>query len=520
MSAGPYDDVEGCMSESTKSMSQASQKWTDVAFRAIRWDGWRLVLPVFCFAAILYVATAARGIQWQDRGAFVMRVLENKPLNELGLALSHPLHFYISRLAVLSGIAAPPFAVTIVSALAGATAIGLLAASVLTLTGSKSAALFSAFSLMVANSFWQMATVAEVYSLTASLLALEIFAVTRYARTTDTRLLYLVFFANGLGISNHLQAGLTSPILMVWLVFLVFQGNARIKDAFVSIALMTVGASLYLYLILDDLMASGSLTQTLKSALFGHHFQDGVLNTDGITGLVFKGVAFTLLAFPHLLLPLAVAGMTRQAWAGIRRNVGWVLFAGLCIHATFALRYRVVDQYTFFMPMFLLLALFGGMGYHLVAKSYGQGRYIRGLAWLLLVMTPFLYLLVPGVARSMNILGDRGHNKPYRDDYVYLFAPWSVVERSAERIAREAVALAGEDGIIIYEDGMVAFALAYQARAESREQIRIQRAPAAEVLSDARGCTVVLVPRDRDNPETLPPRGEWQRLGDLYVLKK
>ncbi|MGB0715468.1 MAG: hypothetical protein ACPGXK_06300, partial [Phycisphaerae bacterium] len=78
-------------------MSQASQKWTDVAFRAIRWDGWRLVLPVFCFAAILYVATAARGIQWQDRGAFVMRVLENKPLNELGLALSHPLHFYISR---------------------------------------------------------------------------------------------------------------------------------------------------------------------------------------------------------------------------------------------------------------------------------------------------------------------------------------------------------------------------------------------------------------------------------------
>lgn len=486
----------------------------------VRWEGWGLLVLLFLIAATLYLSTAARGIQWQDRGAFVIRVMENKPLNELGLALSHPVHFYLSRLAVLSGIAEPSFAVVMISALSGAAAVALLGATVLTLTGSRSAAVYSAMSLMIANSFWQMATVAEVYSLTAGLLALELLGVALYARTKDTRFMLLAFLANGVGISNHLQAGLTSPILVAWLAWLLWKKKVKPVEAVWAFGLMVAGAGLYLYFIAAEFFRTGDFLMTVRSALFGLHFREGVLNTADLWELVGNGMAFTLLAYPHLLLAFAVVGCAGSGGRQQSRAVHIVLLAGLFVHALFALRYRVVDQYTFFMPMFLFLALFGGIGYHIVARPQGQGRYVRGLAWLLLLMTPLLYALVPSFARSMQVLGDKSHNKPYRDDYIYLFTPWSIVETSAQRIAHEAVDLAGNDGAIIYEDGMISFALQYRCLMKEKKDVVILRSPADEIVASAGERPIVLVPRDRDKPETNPGAGRWKRVGDLYVWRQ
>ena len=52
-----------------------------------------------------------------------------------------------------------------------------------------------------------------------------------------------------------------------------------------------------------------------------------------------------------------------------------------------------------------------------------------------LALTPALYAIVPAVARRFDVLGGVERNKPYRDDYVYVFSPWSVVEDSAEVVA-------------------------------------------------------------------------------------
>jgi hypothetical protein len=198
------------------------------------------------------------------------------------------------------------------------------------------------------------------------------------------------------------------------------------------------------------------------------------------------------------------------------------LLAGLVIHAVFVLRYPIVDQHTFFLSMYVLGSIFSGIGF---AEIYGWTRangriVVLTTAWGLLGLTPVLYAVVPDWVRHYRVLESVERHKPYRDDYVYIFTPWSIVERSAERMSREAVALAGADGIIVVEDLMGEFALRYQAlRADYDELLIISSLP-AEVAREAVYAhrPVVLVPSNTESPRTEPLVGAWQRVGDLYLL--
>ena len=139
---------------------------------------------------------------------------------------------------------------------------------------------------------------------------------------------------------------------------------------------------------------------------------------------------------------------------------------------------------------------------------------------ILLTFTPLLYTLTPALARRFDVLGFVERHKPYRDDYVYLFTPWSVVERSAERMSREAVDLADHNGVIIVEDRLAEFAVRYRAIRNGKTGIEITREMEPKDLLCAvdAGRPIVLVPRSVDEPMTLPLTGSWRRIGDLYVL--
>jgi hypothetical protein len=128
--------------------------------------------------------------------------------------------------------------------------------------------------------------------------------------------------------------------------------------------------------------------------------------------------------------------------------------------------------------------------------------------------------MTPALLRRFDTLQFFKRNKPYRDDYAYLFHPWSVLERSADRMSREAVELAGESGVIIVEDGMAEYAVRYQAQRAARSRIAVVGELAPEDFQEAAGAgrAIVLVPHQADHPMTHPLTGTWQRKGDLYVL--
>jgi len=87
-------------------------------------------------------------------------------------------------------------------------------------------------------------------------------------------------------------------------------------------------------------------------------------------------------------------------------------------------------------------------------------------------------------------------------------------------MARQAVELAGNDGLILVEDGMAAPAIRYVAwRTPPDERIIARSAEPGmfeRALSESR--SVVLVPLNVDEPGVEPPVGSWKRNGDLYVL--
>jgi len=221
-------------------------------------------------------------------------------------------------------------------------------------------------------------------------------------------------------------------------------------------------------------------------------------------------------------LPVAAYGIIRSAryieYALVRR----ALLAGLVIHAVFVLRYPILDQHTFLLPMYALASIFSGIGFAEIYAWTRQNRRSVALttAWGLLGVTPFLYAVVPYGARQFRVLESVEHHKPYRDDYVYIFTPWSIVEQSGERMSREAVALAGADGIIVVEAWSDEYAVRYQAFLADHDELLIVNTLPADMAREAVHAhrPVVLVPVNKESPRTELPVGIWQCIGDLYLL--
>ncbi len=490
------------------------------------WPGW---LACFVAFGLLYGLTAARDIQWQDSGHFILRIVTGELVNELGIALSHPLHFWLGRAAMaLTGLE-PAFAITLVSSLGGALTVANLYGAARTLTGRRAAALFAAVSLGLANVFWHLSTVAECYTVTTALLSAELWCLIAYARHRRGWMLIAAALANGVGLANHNLAALTTPIIVWITIDQLVRRRISFGAALAAAAAWIIGTLPLTLLSLVQWLATGDLAGTIRSTLFGHGYQSHVLGASisvrqlGITS------AFIALSFPNLFLLLAALGLVRRRRPSVPLMTYAALVAALVIHAAFVLRYNVIDQHTFLLPTLCVLALFAAVGFSRV-QTFWPPRWRKatvGIALALLLLTPVVYFIAPRVARHYQVL-EGFRNKPYRDDYTYLFVPWAVVETSAARMSSEALELAGDDGLILVEDNMATFAARYRAVLARRrtgsgpEVLSADSADAALLAAIdsalAQGRAVVLVPRDRDDPDLSSPHLPWERVGDLYRI--
>lgn len=483
------------------------------------WPGW---LVLFVGAFLLYALTANRGPQWQDSGQHILRIMDGRLIHPLGLALSHPLHYWLGRAAIAITPFEPCLAITLLSSLAGAIAVANVFGCVRTLTGDASAALLAALMLAVAHTFWQMSTLTETYTLAAALLSGECWMVALYAVSGRRHYLWGACLLNGLGLANHLLALLTTPIIGCILVVSFWRKPIRVGGLLLGGLAWLIGSLPYTALVGMELARSPSAGAVIRSALFGHSYHNEVLNTSLSARLLLVALAFIVLSFPTLQLPAAVYGIVKGWTSQAPKLARRAFLAGLIIHALFALRYSVIDQHLFFLPLYVLASLLAGVGYAAFWKRWGSAvrRKTVMLGGGALVLTVVLYALVPGVARRFDLLEGVERNKPYRDDYAYLFTPWSVAEHSAEQMSDHALKLAGVRGLIIVEDATAEFAVAYRVRRSGLADVHVTR----DLLPDQirammrEGGAVVLAPNDADRPRIDPPTGAWRRDGDLYVL--
>jgi len=454
-------------------------------------------------AFLLYVFSGSRTIQWQDSGQFTLRIGLGIIENDWGLALVHPLHFILGQLAIRILPGNIPWAVTGVSALAGALSVGLVCACVRLETGDRRAAVYAALSLMLAHTFWRFSGLPEVYTLSAALLMLQVYGILKLR--TDPEAWLLIGLANGLSWANHNLALLELAVLGPLFLLHLRRKQATPALGLRAAGLWLIGSLPYTALILRTMLREQSVLPVIYSALFGHSFSDAVLATTPVWIYTATTLAFVLLSFPLLPLILAALGLR----ARIRQTAP--VLALLLIHSLFVLRYNVIDQYTFYIPAMALIAFFAGLGFHALSRPG-----FRRAAIALLLLQPLLYAAAPALIRNTGLLRPFERHKPHRDDANYLFHPWTVTETSAARLAAEAVAAATPDGTIVVEDSMALYAVQWKQHTTGLPGITLLRPADFEAFHQAAlsGRPVVWIPA---STREAPPRG-WKPVGAVWIL--
>ena len=415
-------------------------------------------------AGVLYLLTLAPGVLWQDSGMFQVRVWLADLTGQLGLALSHPLYIVLCRAftAVVPGDFA--WRVNLFSGVCSAAAIGFIFASLRRLSRSAWPALLSVVLLAVSHTFWTHAVIAEVYGLYALLLAAEMYLLVRYQQSNgpgNQWWLVGLLFVNGLNVSNHLLALLHLPAYGIYALIQLRAKRIQLKHLiFMALAGM-VGARLYVAMIIDEIVRGAGVIDTVRSALFGLHWQDRVIGQMPDAGGLAKCLGYFLLNFPTPLLLLGPVGIYLALRDKQTRSVAAIWFSICGVAFVFAMRYRVADQYVFFFPCYIFTAVFVGLAVdHIGQLRPMMGRSVGKIIVLGLAVLPVLvYELGPsavGEIPSLKRVADKALRIERaiggRDSYTYFLRPRKNGQASAGEFCLAALRLAKPNGLIVAGD--------------------------------------------------------------------
>jgi len=417
---------------------------------------WGYVL-VLLAAGVLYAATCAPGLLWQDSGMFQYRIWHGDLEGGLGLALAHPLYILLGMAAKAVPLGEFAYRVNLVSALAGAITVANLALLVMIWTRRFLPALIAALTLGLSHTFWQNACIAEVYTVYTALFLAELVVLLQYCRTGRMNYLYGLAGLNGLALADHMWAVIPLAGYAVFLAILLVQHRINRRQVLVMVFLWILAAGPYEYLIVKDLMQSGDVAGTLSSAFFGRTWQGRVLNSSITAQVIVENLVFLVLNFPTPNLVLFFAGLFSLYKTTPSRGFAHMITALLVLFFVFAFRYNVPDRYVFFLPFYCLLAVVLGAG----AARLFANRYQRALAAVVVLcsLMPLpVYALAPGLAEKKYPALAQRRQIPYRDSYTYFLQPWQGGYRGAERFAREALASV-EPNAVVYADGTTVYPL-------------------------------------------------------------
>ncbi|MHC4619362.1 MAG: protein O-mannosyl-transferase family [Planctomycetota bacterium] len=423
-------------------------------------------LLVLAAALLLYVLTCAPGVLWHDSALFAYRVWNNDIEGDMGLALAHPLYVMLGIALKYVPVGELFYRLNLMSAAFGAIAVANLFLLLRLWLGKNWPAVIGAAALAVSWTFWQHAVIAEVCTLYAAQLLAELIVLLQYVRTKRIGCLYLLGLLNGLAVANHLWAAIAFACYTVFLVFLLVRRQIAARHFALIVLLWIVGAAPYEYLIIRNIIASGDVSATLVSAVFGRLWQGAVLNTSVSMRIVLENIIFILLNFPTPNLVLFFAGLWVLRKKAPDRSFANILIAMSVLYFVFAFRYTVADRHVFFLPFYCLAAVLIGLGADVILTRYN--RKSLGLAVLALALLPApIYSLTPDIARKAYKPLGRRRQRPYRDEYTYFLQPWKAGYRGAQRFADEALEMV-EKNAIIYADSTVIHTLLYVQEAQGK----------------------------------------------------
>ena len=417
---------------------------------------------------VLYVVTCSPGLLWQDSGMFQYRVWQQDIEGRLGLALAHPLYVLIGIVVKYIPLGGFVFRVNLISAVAGAFTVANVFLLLRLWLGKLAPAVIGALNLAFSWTIWQHACIAEVYTLYTALFVAELVVLLQYFRNGKSGYLVWLGLLNGLAIANHMWAIIPLACYVVLLAALVGKKKVAWRVVAAAGGLWLIGASPYLYLIGKDIIVGGDGAATIRSALFGGSWAQGVLNTQLTWRVIKENVMFIIYSFPTPNILLFFVGLVLLRKLAPSRGFGWVLGILTGLFLVFAFRYDVPDRYAFFMPFYCLVAVLIGVGAHGLLQVK-RCRILAGIIMGLTLLNLPVYAMTPSIAKErFPVLSER-RQIPYRDSYKWFLQPWRCGYRGCEAFAEEALATVERDGVI-YADGTTVYPLWFHQQLNDRRR--------------------------------------------------
>lgn len=342
---------------------------------------------IFIFGLILYIITLAPSV-----GEIRSDMLEFQ-LVIYQLAIAHPtgypLYTILGKFFTLLPIGDIAYRVNIMSAVFGAATVALVYRLILQTTIPEQkgeyvgiffgkltrpiniwsihiGGIIGALLLAVSSVFWQQATIAEVYTLNSLFVVtlLLLIITTSTVLSNTTRQILWVVFLYGLSLTHHRTVILLMPALIIYL-YLIRQAFFKPKILILSLMLGLLPLLLYLYLLIRGHIGSldGSYQNTWNG--FWRHVSASDYNV-----FIFewpfgerRGIAFywNLLESQFYTTIPGIIGLIYLFW--MRKYRVLLLTSVTCLAYTgFNLLYHVSDIEVFFIPVFLLWAIWSGIG--------------------------------------------------------------------------------------------------------------------------------------------------------------
>ncbi len=433
-------------------------------------------MALFVGTLALYLFTLQPGLTWGDgirlqrevitAESFILAEIVDVtfapdpfPFARLGVAAwDHPLYVMLGYglIRLLPGLD-PLWVVNAISAVFGAGAIALLfwwlQAHV-----RREAALFGALALAVSHTFWWHAVTPEVYTLFAFLLLLALVSLEAYERHGRFRFLLLAAFAMGLGLANHLLAGLAFPALILY--WLLARRNPlhylrRWTDAFWLVLAFLIGFAPY-WIQLLRMLRTFPLAEVLGPATGATFLQGSLaLAPAALLRSLVSYLIFLIYQFNPLGVALGVVGFAR---GGRACPALWQKAIALyAVYALFGIVYQVSDQFAFFLGAHLFFAAGIGMGAdYLLTRVWPQRRRLLTavLAASILVM-PLLYATAPTLLRAVGV-DDAAFGVPQigtgvRDGLAYYITPNKRGDTAAADFGRAVLDNLPSDALVLAE---------------------------------------------------------------------
>ncbi len=288
------------------------------------------------------------------------------------LAIAHPtgypLYILLGKLFSLPNPTNIAFQLNLMSAFFGALAVVMVYRAGIEISTNRAGMWLAALMFGLGPVFFSQATIAEVYTLNAFFIAALLWLALR-------KKWLALAFVFGLSLTHHRTAILIAPALAVYLLsrYPLHRRDgwrqlwADIPPLKAGVALV---APLLLYLYLPLRGAVGSLDGSYQNSWTGfwRHVLGGGYGTAFLQGNPF-GTERDALFYLHLLqneigwwgMALAAIGIGGLVW---RKRRYALMLTGITFGTflAFNLKYTVADIEVFFIPVFLILALWAGVG--------------------------------------------------------------------------------------------------------------------------------------------------------------